>query len=99
MTATLGLWPLIGLAVLCCLIGFLFGVLAMLRTAADDTRPGEPPAPPPLPRAGYLLTAEHEPEPYPTTPVTMWSPHAAQLAAHEREIRQMITAAGQWPYR
>jgi hypothetical protein len=49
--------------------------------------------------AGYLLTAEHEPEPYPTTPTGIWSPHAAQLAAHEREIRQMITAAEHWPYR
>jgi hypothetical protein len=49
--------------------------------------------------AGFLLTAEHEPEPFPTTPTGIWSPHAARLAAHEREIRQMITAAEDWPYR
>jgi hypothetical protein len=39
-------------------------------------------------------------DPWPTTPITMWSPHAAQLADTEREIRQMITAAEERdPYR
>jgi len=99
MTVTASLWVFLGLIVLCVVIGFLAGVCAAWPRADEDTRPGEPASPTPLPRAGYLLTAEHEPEPYPTTPTTMWSPHAAQLAAHEREIRQMITAAGQWPYR
>ena len=90
MTATLGLWPLMGLAVLACLIGFLFGVLAMWHP--EDPGPGEAPPPPqvrsPLPRAGL----------FPTTPMSVWSDHAAVLAGQQREIDAMIAAAPEYPW-
>lgn len=39
-------------------------------------------------------------DPYPTTPLSLWGPHQAQLDATEREIRQMTEAAEERdPYR
>jgi hypothetical protein len=93
MTTTIGLWPFMGVALLCCLIGFCFGILA--AWPREDPRPRQvPPTPPedsPLPRAGYLEVRLDDP--YPTVPALIWSPHAATLAAHEREIEQMTAAA------
>jgi hypothetical protein len=88
MIATLPLAELIGLAVLCCLIGFLFGVIAIWRPAPApaDPGPGQTRAAPPLPRAGYL-------EPFPTAPISLESEHHAQLDRTEAEIRAMIAAA------
>jgi hypothetical protein len=93
MTTTINLWVFFGVALLCCLIGFAFGILA--AWPPDDPRPRQPPPTPPedspLPRPGYLDVRLDDP--YPTVPALIWSPHAATLAAHEREIEQMTAAA------
>lgn len=86
MTATLGLWPLMGLAVLACLIGFLFGILAMWHP--EDTGPRHSPPPPgeqapALPRAGL----------FPTAPQSLLSDHLAVMARDEAEIRVMTRQA------
>lgn len=91
MTVTLPLATLLILAAAAALVGGLAGILATWPKPAP-----EPEAPPPparmLPRAGYLVIDD----PYPTTPINLWSPHAAQLERTEAEIRAMTAAARPW---
>jgi hypothetical protein len=89
MTTTVNLWAFFGVALLCCLIGFCFGMRA--AWPPDDPRPRQMPPTSPLPRPGYLEVRLDDP--YPTVPGLIWSPHAADLARTEREIAQMTAAA------
>jgi hypothetical protein len=92
MTTTIGLWPFFGVALLCCLIGFCFGMLAMWpKSPRPRPAPPTPPEDSPLPRPGYLEVRLDDP--WPTVPGLIWSPHASLLAAQQREIEQMTAAA------
>lgn len=91
MTATLGLWALLGGIAFAVFVGFAAGVAVMWNPVPKSPGPGQPPTSPPggtrspLPRAGR----------FPTEPLSLLSEHHAQLDAHEREIRDLTGHAWQ----
>ena len=83
---TIALWQALSVIGLAVASGLLFGAALMWKP--EGPLPGRPdivPARPvpPLPRAGS----------FPTVPLSLLSEHRAQMAAHEREIREMTRAA------
>jgi hypothetical protein len=99
MTVTLPWWTLVVIAAICGIIGWAVTEASHAwhdLVSARPRRPDTPPRPPsPFGKAGTLLLAD---DPYPTVPGSLTSDHYAQLAAYQREIRQLTAAAeARWP--
>lgn len=102
MTFTGHLWALYALTIACCLVGFAFGVCAMLGPRQDRPEPERPPARPPLPQAGRFTLIADRSAPWPpaTAPADLWdtvplallSEHYALLDATGREADQLDAA-------
>jgi hypothetical protein len=99
MTVTLPWWTLLLIAAICGIIGWAVTEASHWLRVLMESRPArEDPAPrpaSPFGKAGTLLLAD---DPYPTVPGSLTSDHYAQLAAYQREIRQLTAAAeARWP--
>jgi hypothetical protein len=102
VTVTLPWWTLLLIAAICGIIGWAvteashaYRDLVSARPVSDlpDSARDRPASP--FGKAGTLLLAG---DPYPTVPGSLTSDHYAQLAAYQRDIRQLTAAAeARWP--
>lgn len=79
------------------LIAQIRALPGQIRAAADDQpRPAPDPHQAPPGRAGYLPAWQHAESIYQgepaTTPLSLWSPHAAAMDKTQREIRAILAA-------
>jgi hypothetical protein len=101
VTVILPWWTLLVIAAICGIIGWAVTEASHWFRVLMESRPERPAEPEPerkpspFGKAGTLLLAG---DPYPTVPGSLTSDHYAQLAAYQREIRQLTAAAeARWP--